>query len=1208
MKRLSLPLFLLLCINTVVAQQLEGIDNLRMAPRANIISYDDPNDVERLRYDDSPYYLSFDPYCASKENSDWQISFENNHVSMEQQYLFPKDWKGMRIFFRMRVPAGYGFFIDNRLIGISHDGSSTTEFDISEQIRMGKASLLSVRYVSDDQGAMLESYPDVQQQPDYMPCALLLKPQINVQDYTITTSFDPTSQSGSYSIEADLFNGKKKGRCYLEVELWDNKGHQADKLGVWCFFDKRSETSHTITSTLSKVTPWNAEVPRLYTAVIRLYDDNMELQDIVGTRFGFHTISDRNSIRLNDQIITFKGILLDAMRLDTPEKVKMLRNQMVMMKCNNINAIRLQGKEPISEKFFELCDELGFYVICDATLSPASSMGMAVAADAEYSDLFAKRMQSMYGQHKNHPCILAWSLGNCTDNGTCMQTAYHTLRQLDGQRPVLYSGALYSDNTDLIVPVQCTPSMLSQYVSKSTNRSLVMNSFGSSKGNSFGGMNELWQKVIDHKSIQGGFFNAGNWNELSTRPYLADLKQMYRPFDISLISVSDDAAEFIITNLSDFRTLADFKLDYVICTNLKSDVVAGDVALALKPGESKELKLKVPSLLLYAGEELYIRFTLRQRNNTPTIPKNTVLYTAQYPLPASHMPCQQYSIGEHDKSFAIEKDSALQTKIYNNNVSIIFNDSLGLITSLNYRGQEILSSSPKLNFMRPPSPNDFADPNGYKQWQCYEHGNMKCEVVATNCRALGTHSVGIDVMMRYYSDRHGLLYDVRQTYLILSSGDILISNDITPSEKIKTMARVGIQLGVTGAFDTVQWLGLNNESYCDRNQSGLISQYIRPADQMTYHYPQFQHAGNFDQTRWMSVYHGSTGLYADIIDTLCGFSIYPYHDFPFTQDWDQHPTTEGYTLNIDYKMAGVGSAQGGIMTEDKHLVKDNKINFTLHLRPYDCSEYNAQDFRRIIYPKVISNIVEIPTITKNRDRFDGPMQIILSCTTPKAEIHYSLDGSLPTEKSPLYTKPITIQNSCIVKARAFKKGEAPSFVATEQYSFDYITECAFRHKPNTPYNKNASKALFDGEIGDVNDLSRGWLGFSGHDVQIDLQLGKAISISNVTLRFAHVPDAWVFAPQEVLVSVSTDGKTFSNPIPATISYDPASEQLNTSQLQVVSVEINQSEIQFVRILAKPISRIPQWHRAKGLKPWIMMDEIEISEVLNKQSSSTNQIQ
>ena len=136
-------------------------------------------------------------------------------------------------------------------------------------------------------------------------------------------------------------------------------------------------------------------------------------------------------------------------------------------------------------------------------------------------------------------------------------------------------------------------------------------------------------------------------------------------------------------------------------------------------------------------------------------------------------------------------------------------------------------------------------------------------------------------------------------------------------------------------------------------------------------------------------------------------------------------------------------------------------------------------------------------------------------------------------------------------------------------------------------------------MGDVNDLSRGWLGFSGHDVQVDLQLGKAVDIHSVTLRFAHVPDAWVFAPCQVMVAVSADGKEYTDYMPATITYDATQEAMNTSQLLSLTIPVNRSQVRFVRLLAKPIAHIPQWHRAKGLKPWVMMDEIEIHETIVK---------
>ena len=203
-----------------------------------------------------------------------------------------------------------GSIIGEQLIGVSHNSGVVTEFDISQQVRLGRISQLSVRKVGEDDGSLLESRPAGNTLPEVKSCALLLKPLQNIQDYTILAEYDAQTSQGTYTIEADLYNYRKKGKCYYEVEIWDARGHKVDKIGKWCFFDKRSENTQTISSTIPNVLPWNAELPRLYTAVIRLYDDKMQLQDIVGTRFGFRSLGQRNTLVVNDKRITLKGVTL----------------------------------------------------------------------------------------------------------------------------------------------------------------------------------------------------------------------------------------------------------------------------------------------------------------------------------------------------------------------------------------------------------------------------------------------------------------------------------------------------------------------------------------------------------------------------------------------------------------------------------------------------------------------------------------------------------------------------------------------------------------------------------------------------------------------------------------------------------------------------------------------------------------------------------
>jgi len=61
-------------------------------------------------------------------------------------------------------------------------------------------------------------------------------------------------------------------------------------------------------------------------------------------------------------------------------------------------------------------------------------------------------------------------------------------------------------------------------------------------------------------------------------------------------------------------------------------------------------------------------------------------------------------------------------------------------------------------------------------------------------------------------------------------------------------------------------------------------------------------------------------------------------------------------------------------------------------------------------------------------------QVTLSTTTPNAVIHYTTDGTDPTDASPVYTGPITVDPPKTVKAIAIAPGMAPGPVSTADYA------------------------------------------------------------------------------------------------------------------------------------------------------------------------------
>ncbi len=59
----------------------------------------------------------------------------------------------------------------------------------------------------------------------------------------------------------------------------------------------------------------------------------------------------------------------------------------------------------------------------------------------------------------------------------------------------------------------------------------------------------------------------------------------------------------------------------------------------------------------------------------------------------------------------------------------------------------------------------------------------------------------------------------------------------------------------------------------------------------------------------------------------------------------------------------------------------------------------------------------------------------INCKESNAEIHYTLDGSTPTEKSPIYKSPILIKESTVVKAKSFMEDHHPSSETRVNYDF-----------------------------------------------------------------------------------------------------------------------------------------------------------------------------
>ncbi len=118
-------------------------------------------------------------------------------------------------------------------------------------------------------------------------------------------------------------------------------------------------------------------------------------------------------------------------------------------------------------------------------------------------------------------------------------------------------------------------------------------------------------------------------------------------------------------------------------------------------------------------------------------------------------------------------------------------------------------------------------------------------------------------------------------------------------------------------------------------------------------------------------------------------------------------------------------------TEPLYLTEDCTVRFFAR-----CEGYYDSDIQTYVFVYA-DHQVATPELTADSDN----NLVTISCVTEGAEIHYTTDGSEPTEDSELYTGPIEITETVTIRARAFSNSMFASEISeiTATYSNSVAT-------------------------------------------------------------------------------------------------------------------------------------------------------------------------
>ena len=139
------------------------------------------------------------------------------------------------------------------------------------------------------------------------------------------------------------------------------------------------------------------------------------------------------------------------------------------------------------------------------------------------------------------------------------------------------------------------------------------------------------------------------------------------------------------------------------------------------------------------------------------------------------------------------------------------------------------------------------------------------------------------------------------------------------------------------------------------------------------------------------------------------------------------------------------------------------------------------------------------------------------------------------------------------------------------------------------YTAGGVNGLVDGKLGTLNFRDGSWQGFWGSDLECTVQLYAPAEISSVTAHFYQYNNSWVFIPTEMSVDVSTDGENWKNWGSIQSGNDP---KKRGKFILPISISVESPEpVTFIRLTAKNLGVVPDWHEAAGSDAWIFIDEI-----------------
>ncbi|WP_249028632.1 glycoside hydrolase family 2 TIM barrel-domain containing protein [Tannockella kyphosi] len=850
------------------------------------------------------------------------------------------------------VDSCFYLWVNNQFVGFDQVPHSTTEFLLNDYLKEGK-NTIQVLVVKWCVGTYFEDQDKFRFTGIFGDVYLLSRPKNHCTDIFLKTVINQAENSGTLSIS--IPNYQKE----VQVTIYNK-----EKEVVLSTTSLNNEFNLLI----EDCQYWNCETPYLYTVIIEINNEHIPF------KVGFRTVRiEKGHVLINNTSIKLYGVNFHDSNPKTGATVTLEdhRKDLLLMKEHHINAIRT-AHYPKTPEFYELCDELGFYVMSEADLECHGVVDLygvnlnanynMLADDPIYETIMVDRIVRMISSLHNFSSIVSWSMGNESGYGCNFEKGLLLARQLDDSRLLHYEGLcrdkeaadIVMKYSDLYSRMYWSKELITEFFDNNEEVPFILCEYSHAMGNSSGDLKMYYDLMQQYDCFVGGFIwewcdhamvmNTssnediyGYGGDFDDFPHFSNfcldglvypdrtphtgLKE-YQAIHLPISLISHNHNSFTIKNNYDFihagkaydgyyRYSIDGKPENWVKVNLDY----------LKPQEIVTLPLvKTPN-----GNVVTFEWTIQKNDTIPSVHGD---YGIQQRILINN-PNSLESI-KSSKDLQI-KENGLNYILYGDNFQYTYNPHIGGFSSLCVHDTELLEAPTSWNIWRAPIDNDRKiqkewreagfDRTILKHYQTSINKEDQCIVIST--------TFGFTAL---YLQRI-LTVDVKWT--IWSNGKIDCHTDASKAPLFPSLPRFGICFPLIEQFSQFEYFGYGPyESYQDKHHASYLGKFFSTTKDNFENYIKPQENGSHFQTTNAIIKGNTNKIEINCMDT-CLLNMSPYSIEQLSSITHNHelPSSSTNYLHLDYRQNGIGSNSCGPFLAPELSFEERSFHwgFSLHI-------------------------------------------------------------------------------------------------------------------------------------------------------------------------------------------------------------------------------------------------------------------------------------